>query len=177
MKGPGYPPHPHYHGPPYGMPPTYPHQPSSMPPSYPSMTASSDSASITSKSSMNSKKKRTIDGVHGSFPPTYTFRRTDSNSSSASTLTTGNNTSMETAQTDGSQQGRDSSDSVSVLNLENMAFEDRSYNHDTSNHSFHRRQNSGASTASSLSVCGFSLASYEGRGTLYMLEGLSDKCR
>lgn len=164
MKGPGYP-HHHYHGPPYGMPPAYPQH---VPSSYPHMGASSDSASITSKSSMNSKKKRTIDGMHGNLPSAYTFRRTDSNSSSASTLTTGNNTSMETNQTDESQHTtRDGSDSVS-LNMDGMAFEDR-YNHEQSNSqsSFHRRNHSVASTASSLSVCGFSLSSYEGqRGTL-----------
>lgn len=164
MKGHSFPPHHHYPGPPYGMPPTYPHQPPTVQSAYPTNIPSSDSASITSKGSISSKKKRTIDGVQNTMQNIYSFRRTDSNSSNASTLTTGNNTSMETTQTEDSPR-RPESDGISVLNMDSMVFDDR-YNSGSQNHGerHHRRSGSAASTASSLSVCGFSLASYEGRG-------------
>ena len=123
MKGPNFPPHPHYHGAPYGMPPAYPHQQSMNVPSTFQMGSSSDSVSISSKGSMNSKKKRTIDGVHGHLPSAYSFRRTDSNSE-ASTLTTANNTSMETTLTSDSHHKADHSDSLS-LNIDGMVFEDK----------------------------------------------------
>lgn len=173
MKGPGYHPHhhnPHHHHPQYqgahyGIPPTYPHS-QSQGPSYGNQVNPSDSASISSKSSMNSKKKRTFEGAHvNSLPNSYSFRRTDSNSSTASTLTAGNNTSMETNQTDDSPQKRDRDESLSgVLNMDRMAFDDRQGRpHHGVRNCHHRRSTSGDSTASSLSACGFSLGSIEGQ--------------
>ena len=157
MKGPNYPPPPY--GPSmYGMPPPY--QPNGMPSSFGSI-GPSDSASVSSKGSMNSKKKRTIDGVHGNaMQPSFSFRQTDS-SSAASTMTTGNNTSMETNESGDSQQKRDrSGSSLAMLNMDGMVFDDK---HQDKSRPHHRRDFSTASTASSLSVCGLSLASYEGQ--------------
>jgi len=157
-KGPGFgPPHPGF-GPPYGMPPAYPHHGPGVSSSYTNVSASSDSGSITSKGSMNSKKKRTIEGVHGNLPNAYSFRRTDSSSTSASTLTTGNNTSMETTITEDSRNKDYGNEGLSGINMDGMGLDDRTGN----GRAGHRRSNSVASTASSLSVCGFSLASYEG---------------
>jgi hypothetical protein len=161
MKGLSYPPHPHYHGPNFGMPPAYPHQQGSLPSSYPIVGSSSDSTSISSKNSLNSKKKRTIDGVHhiGQQLAYGSFRQTDSGSTATSSLTTGNNMAMETSQNDDSQQKREQSGSnLSVLNMDGMEFSDSCHQG-----SFHRHTYSAASTASSLSVCGFSLTSFEGQ--------------
>jgi len=151
-SGGNYPP-PHYHRPPpYTMP---------YPPQYNNQN-NSDSASISSKGSMPSKKKRTIEGVHESnmagLPSAYAFRRTDSASSTTSTVTAGNNTSTDTYMTDDS--ARDCSSELPPLNMDGMSFDEhgsmpsRPYHH-------HRDFSADASTASSLSA-GFSLASYEG---------------
>jgi hypothetical protein len=48
------------------------------------------------------------------------------------------------------------------LNMDRMDFDDRHSHHEVRNGN-HRRTNSGDSTASSLSACGFSLASIEGQ--------------
>lgn len=154
-----------YGGPgPYGMPPYPPHH--AMNPNLynnnnmnPSLSA--DSNSISSKSSLNSKKKRTIDGVHNSnkVPSAYPFRRSDSNSSSTSTVTAGNNTSAETHLAEDSYLQKRSNGceiAMSSLNMGGgMMFGGQQKQR------YHRRDYSGASTASSLSVGGFSLAPYE----------------
>jgi hypothetical protein len=148
----------------------------------------SDSNSISSKSSMNSKKKRTIDGLqqhhhhhqnpHNNKPSSYSFRRSDSNSSATSTATAGNNTSTETQQTNDSlhhssqqqhqhskQQHTSGCESgLSSLRVSNNNPRSTTIRPGVTKPHFHRRDYSGASTASSLSVGGFSLSSYE-RGT------------
>ena len=179
--GQGYPGHLAYGvGPPpygmYGMPPSYPPNNCGGMPSL-----NSDSASVSSGRSKNSKtsqRKRTIDGIqagnnnihgHADLPPSaYQFRRSDSNSSSTSTVTASNNTSMDTHHT--------SSDSAADAGIERSGSNDFLFNNPNSNNNddarksnnrgYHRRDYSAASTASSLSVGGFSLNSYEGpRGT------------
>jgi hypothetical protein len=159
-----YHPHHHYAPPPYsGMAPY--HHP--MPPSY-SMNSSD---SVSSKGSKNSKKKRTIDGVHetGMALPhiAYTFRRTESTSSSTSTVTAGNNTSSETQRTDDSPHKRDRSNDLPALNMDGMVFDDHETVPSRQRPRYHHRDFSAdASTASSLSVGGLSMSSYDGaRGT------------
>jgi hypothetical protein len=137
---------------------------------------SCDSASIGSKGSKNSKK-RTIDGsavgVGGNrLASAYSFRRTDSNSSSASTHTAGNNTSGETNLNEQSPSKGGHSDEPS-LNMGALSFDDADHNNNSNSNNnelqqrqkpkkYHRRDFSAASTTSSLSVGGFSLGSYEG---------------
>jgi ABC-type Zn2+ transport system substrate-binding protein/surface adhesin len=172
-----------------------------MPP-YPTMTTSDSVSSISSKGSKSSKK-RTIDGVDTSTtmtslpanggPGPYSFRRTDSNSSTTSTVTAGNNTSLESHMTDDSpQQKRDRSNELPPLNMGNMGFDEhhhghhhphnhhphqqQQHNHEDGNNKsqraryshHHRDYSADASTASSLSAGGFSLSSYE-RGTCEVL--------
>lgn len=125
----------------------------------------------------------TAAGGGGGGGPPYTFRRTDSNSSTTSTVTAGNNTSMESHLTDESPHSkRDRSADLPPLNMGNMGFDEH---HDDANgatgtgggtgtanrsqraryNANHRRDYSAdASTASSLSAGGFSLASYERGG-------------
>lgn len=164
--GPGFPHHmpPGYHHGQgmYGAPPAfsghppYPSQPGMLPPNFKS------SDSVSSMSTKNSQKKRTIEGVHedSQLPASaYSFRRTDSLSSSTTTTTVGNNTSAETYGTDESGDKKDGS-GLPPLNMASMSMsfddEDRSYN---------QRDVSGdASTTSSLSAGGLSLGSYEGEG-------------
>lgn len=174
MKG-GYHPSMPYGGPgPYGIPPQYP--PHGMNPNYhnSSMNLHSDSNSISSKSSMNSKKKRTIEGIHNpinKMPASYNFRQTDSNSSTTSTVTAGNNASTGTHLTE---------DSLQIISKTSPEEEDNKlvsgslysnehhrikHHHGEPKHRYHRRDFSAASTASSLSAGGYSLSSYE-RGTL-----------
>jgi len=136
------------------------------------MGQQSSGDSISSKSSMNSKKKRTIDGMHNNnkMPLPYQFRRTESTTSTNSTVTVGNNTSSETHRTDDSNNNmkRSSShdDGIGSLNMESMMFGNTQGQSKLMHPSFHRRDFSAASTASTLSVGGFSLASYErGNGT------------
>jgi hypothetical protein len=168
MKG-SFGPPPMYGGPPgpYGMHP-YPGPRHGMPPNFhmhPNIT-SSDSASISSKGSLNSKKKRTIDGVSGNsstnqpMPNAYAIRRMDSNSSSTSTVTAGNNTSSETHLNDDHHANNKSS----ALGFDTFGSSQPEDLHHEPPRRYHRRDYSGTSTASSLSVGGFSLASYE-RGT------------
>lgn len=179
MKGNYHPPMPYGGGPgSYGMPPTYPPHHGMNQQFLHSMNSQSDSNSISSKSSMNSKKKRTIDGMHNpskKIPTAYAFRRSDSNSSSTSTVTAGNNTSGETHHTEDSmhlhpKRSNGCEAAMSSLNMGGgMMFANE--HHRTSIHQgqskgqmkqhYHRRDYSGASTASSLSVGGFSLSSYE----------------
>jgi Zn-finger nucleic acid-binding protein len=135
-----------------------------MPPSY---SNSNDSVvSISSKTSKNSKKKRTIDGVHHDshhMPPAYSFRRTDSNSSSTSTMTAGNNTSVDTHMTEDSPHKRGSASELPALSLAGMSFDEHDSHHRQPLRRYHHRDFSAdASTASSLSVGGFSLSSYDG---------------
>jgi hypothetical protein len=154
----------------YGIPPQYPpHHGNGMNHNYHNMNLHSDSNSISSKSSINSKKKRTIEGIHNDsskISSAYNFRRTDSNSTT-STVTAGNNVSIESqrmepslhihSKASNSEEGRSSNSDQSLL-LNN--------HHKVSNHRgpeqrYHRRDYSAASTASSLSAGGFSLSSYE----------------
>jgi hypothetical protein len=135
------------------------------------INTSSDSISLSSKNSLNSKKKRTIDGVHsGPMPTAYSFRRTDSNSSST---TAGINTSGEAGLTDDSPRKLDDRDILPGMG--GMMFDNNSRPNSRQgppdqhrhHHHHHRRTHSGASTASSLSVGGFSLSSYE-RGVCFL---------
>ena len=142
---------------PYGIPAPYPPQhPMNSNFSHSQMNTSSDSNSISSMSSHNSKKKRTIDGMHPNnnsmgFNP-YAFRRSeDSNSSTTSTMTNGNNTSTDLMDEDTKNS---SSNASMVFRPKNVRPESR----------LHRRTGSGSSTASSLSVGGCSLSSYGEKG-------------
>jgi hypothetical protein len=184
-----YPPQQQYGGHPNGYPsgPSHPpssygmNQPYNMP--YPMMPSarSTDAASVTSnrsKSSKSSLRKRTIDGmathndrhIHHSLPqsmpPAYQFRRSESNCSTASTMTTANNTSMETQATDdNSSTSKRVSNGMAGLPPIFGACSFGSDNvEDASNGTQprHRRNHSADSTASSLSAGGFSLESYEG---------------
>lgn len=129
-------------------------------------SVTSDSASITSTKSRgsksgkstNSRKKRTIDGVHeDGHVSAFSFRRTHSSASTSSTVTAGNNTSGETPNltSDNSLKGGELPPLLSRGEIEN--------DQQIGQVRRHRRNHSGASTASSLSVGGFSLSSYEGR--------------
>ena len=142
-----------------------------------------------SQSSKNvARKKRTIEGVHDGashhlhhthhhhphahqqdLPSSaYSFRRTESSASSSTTVTAGNNTSTDNADNDqgGSMKPRDRSHHGELPPLSHPShnsFDEsggRRFAH-------HRRDHSGTSTTSSLSVGGFSLSSHEGphRGT------------
>jgi hypothetical protein len=170
IKG-GYHPSMPYGGPgPYGIPPQYP--PHGMNPNYhnASMNLQSDSNSISSKSSMNSKKKRTIEGVHNpinKMSASYNFRRTDSNSSTTSTVTAGNNASTGTHITDDSLQilckasPEDEGNKLASGGLYANEHHRVKSHHGEPKHRYHRRDYSAASTASSLSAGGYSLSSYE----------------
>lgn len=121
-----------------------------------------------SSSSTNSQKKRTIDGVdqrlnvnaqQPGMTSAFTFRRTHSNLSTSSTITAGNNTSTETPNLteDSPKKGRDLPPLSSRPEYQGTALED-------SRKGYHRRDFSETSTASSLSVGGLSLSSYDTRG-------------
>lgn len=163
------PPHMGYHGAP---PPTFSHQGN-----HPN-TMTSDSTSISSSkskggsdrrstkvkaSSGDSRKKRTIDGIHQSsnkdkVPLAYTFRRTNSNASTSSTVTANNATDTHPL-CEESPHKRERTSSRSSSHLPPLS-------HSSSNifeegEKFHRRHLSGASSSSSLSVGGFSLSSYD----------------
>ena len=157
---------------PYGMPQYPPPHHSSMNPNFgnmncSSMGPSSSNDSISSKSSMNSKKKRTIDGMQGNMmmqmQNPFPFRRTDSTTSTTSTVTCGNNTSSETHGDDSHRTTQNNNDDTALgsLNMDGMMFGDHRSQGQQPKTSMHRRELSGASTASTLSVGGFSLASYE----------------
>lgn len=163
-QGNSYPSHHPTHGPPppyggpYAMPPFHGVMSHSYLPSSNIVTnMSTDSISISSsrsKSSRNSSKKRAIETVAsaGTLPAAYAFRRTDSASSSTSTVTAGNNTSAEAS--GGSPQKQKSLDPDLGQQPQRR---------------YHRRDYSGTSTASSLSVGGYSLASYEGPRGMYSI--------
>ena len=188
MKGNFPPMGPYSGGPPgpYGMPQYPPPHHSSMNPNFGNnmhsnnMGPVSSNDSISSKSSMNSKKKRTIDGMQGGgmqgnmpihMQNSYLFRRTDSTTSTTSTVTCGNNTSTETRGDDSHRSNQNHSDDPALgsLNMDSMMFGDHRPQGHQSKASLHRRELSGASTASTLSVGGFSLASYErGNGKYHM---------
>jgi hypothetical protein len=89
----------------------------------------------------------------------FTFRWTHSNISTTSTVTAGNNTSTETPTLteDSPKKGRDLPPLSSRPDYQGSALED-------SRKGYHRRDFSGTSTASSLSVGGLSLSSYDTRG-------------
>lgn len=120
--------------------------------------------SASSKSSKNSKKKRTIDGIHcdSRLPSSaYAFRRTDSTISSTSTTTAGNNTSTDTYLTEDSPHKRDRTD-YPPLGTASMSFEDHDHAREKNHRRYHRRDfSTDASTTSSLSAGGFSLSSYD----------------
>jgi hypothetical protein len=109
---------------------------------------SMDNSSISSSRSKGSRgsKKRTIDDAKDKTHA-YSFRRTNSNTSSNTTVTHGNNASdvHPLKQNNGGRKKYSGSDNI---------FEQDHYGH--------RRQYSGGSTTSSLSAGGFSLHSYEG---------------
>lgn len=129
-----------------------------------SKSSNGDRKSKSHSSKSGTRKKRTIDGVHegGSHHhhhhDAYSFRRTNSSASSSTTVTAGNNTSAETGGTDDMKRDRHDLPPLSHPS-HNASFEEggttRRYPH-------HRRDHSGASTTSSLSVGGFSLSSHEG---------------
>ena len=159
------------------------HQAMQHPHGYATSMNTSDSASISSsrsKSSKSSNKKRTIDGlgIHGSSLPAnaYSFRRTDSNSSSTSTVTAGNNTSLETSVGESPHKRERHDPEVDSVNhnMGGLTYDDNRQGQKPRNgHKYHRRDYSAASTASSLSVGGFSLASYEPKGkTIVVLSNL-----
>jgi hypothetical protein len=133
---------------------------------------SSDSNSISStrsKSSRNSSKKRTIENVvsSNSIPSAYSFRRTDSASSSTSTVTA-NNTHGGEATVDGGLGEKSPKHPPKPEIASSGAATGDAPQGDSAakRRGYHRRDYSGASTASSLSVGGYSLESYEGpRGT------------
>jgi hypothetical protein len=129
------------------------HHPGSFAP--PMNSHSMDNSSISSTKSKGSRgsKKRTIDDAKDKSHA-YSFRRTNSNASSNTTVTHGNNTSdiHPLKQDTGARKKYSGSDNI---------FEQDPYTH--------RRQYSGGSTTSSLSAGGFSLQSYEGqRSKLYL---------
>jgi hypothetical protein len=176
MTGRPGPPPPHgYHPSGYGAPyqgPQPPHGYHGGPPSHYPANGNSDSSSISSSrskrsnksqsSSNGSRKKRTIDGVDGkkdksNLPLAYSFRRTNS-SSSNSTLTNAKNTTDHSTTMDSPHKQPDRAPSrnsgyLAALDSSNNIFESERG---------HRRNDSGTSTASSLSVGGFSLSSYDG---------------
>jgi hypothetical protein len=175
-----YPPPMGYHGGPPPPPPSFHHQ--GNPPPHminhgsdsnsisSSKSKSSDRRSIKSQSSNGTRKKRTIDGVHeGStqdknMPSAYAFRRSSSSASSTnSTVTAGNNTSIEThTLCEESPHKRERVSSRASSHLPPLSHAGSNiFDEERIQERVHRRSHSGASTASSLSVGGFSLASYE----------------
>ena len=169
MKGAYHPNMPYGAPGPYGIPPQYPPH-HGINHNYHNMNLHSDSNSISSKSSMNSMKKRTIEGMHNEskkMPTAYNFRRSDSNSSSTSTVTAGNNVGIESHRMESSLQistkssnggdGRNSHSDGNVFQKDHH----KAVIHRGPEQRYHRRDYSAASTASSLSAGGFSLSSYE----------------
>jgi len=180
--------HSSYGSGPYGHPPPPPPPPPSMYPyqgpgmrhpisSFPS--SSEDTASIGSNKSKtksgkaaNSRKKRTIDGVdqrlNVTAPPqglssAFTMARVHSNASTSSTVTAGNNTSTDTPNlTEDSPQK--SKNHLPPLSSRPDYQGSINMHEDANKKGYHRRDFSGASTTSSLSVGGLSLSSYETRG-------------
>lgn len=178
--------HPGFATNPYGAPPPHmyaAYQGAGFRPPMSSFTSGSDdtaslgsSKSKGSKSggSNNSMKKRTIDGVAPPGVPlpqglssAFTMHRTHSNSSTSSTVTAGNNTSTDTPNLteDSPQKMRNHLPPLSSRpdfqhggGPVNMMYDD------SHKQGYHRRDFSGASTTSSLSVGGLSLSSYETRG-------------
>lgn len=168
--------HPSYGAGPYGPPPPhmYSYQGSSIRPPMSSFTSSSDdTASLGSSKSKGSKsgnKKRTIDGVAPPQQPpqqplssAFSMPRTQSNASTSSTVTAGNNTSTDTPNLteDSPQKTRNQ---LPPLSSRPDGTANGMYD-DAHKQGYHRRDFSGASTTSSLSVGGLSLSSYETRGT------------
>ena len=154
---------------PYGIPPQYPPH-HGMNHNYHSMNLHSDSNSISSKSSMNSMKKRTIEGIHNEsskMTSAYNYRRCDSNSSTTSTVTAGNNVSIESQRMEPSLQISSKSSNGGdgrISNSDGSMFLNDHHkipSHRGPEQRYHRRDYSAASTASSLSAGGFSLSSYE----------------
>lgn len=129
-----------------------------------SISSSRSKRSSKSQSSSNeSRKKRTIDGIDGTkdnsnLPLAYSFRRTNS-SSSNSTLTTTKNTTDNSTIMDSPHKQPERAPSRASNYLEAL---EQSNNNMFESERGHRRSHSGTSTASSLSVGGFSLSSYDG---------------
>jgi hypothetical protein len=157
---------------PYGIPPQYPPH-HGMNHTYQNMNLHSESNSISSKSSMNSKKKRTIEGMNNQgskVPSASNYQRSDSGSTT-STVTAGNNISIETRHSDASLHIHPNSSNCGDARLghcDGSIFSNDHHkilhHHEEPKQRYHRRDYSAASTASSLSAGGFSLSSYE-RGT------------
>lgn len=176
-------PPPGYHPPPYGAAPSYsggphpamgyhgappPHLQNFAPHLNQSHSMStSDNNSISSskskgshisrstKSSHGGSKKRTIEGMHDSKDKShaYSFRRTNSNESSSSTITAGNNASdVHPLKRDSPRKRDRSNQHSSYSSSNNNIFDEERFRH--------RRHPSGTSTASSLSGA-FSLHSYD----------------
>jgi hypothetical protein len=145
--------------------------------SYYPANVNSDSSSISSSrskrssksqsSSNESRKKRTIEGIDekkdkSNLPLAYSFRRTNS-SSSNSTLTTAKNTVDHSTNFGSPHKQSERASSRNSNYLSTMEQTSNIFDGERG----HRRNNSGTSTASSLSVGGFSLSSYDGpRGKL-----------
>jgi hypothetical protein len=144
-SGHGYPPHP-------GMNPNF-HNGNPINVSNNNMNNPSVMSSMNSNN--NTRKKRTIEGIHSGHPINfnpYAFRRTDSSSTATSTVA-GNNTSTET--NDGSIP------TAKNNNSSRQQQQQQQQQQPQVRQTRHRRNYSGASTASSLSVGGFSISSYE----------------
>lgn len=175
--GPPPPPPPGYHHSGYGgsypgPPPPTGYHPSGPPPhSYLSSHHASDSNSISSSrskrsnkshSSSGSRKKRTIEGVDDrskekAGPLSYSFRRTNSSSSTSNSTVTAGRTAEQSMVESPNKRERVSSRTPNYLPPVSRS----STNIFDGEHPTHRRSNSGNSTTSSLSAGGFSLSSYE----------------
>lgn len=141
-----------------------------------SLGSSKSKSSKSGKSSSSRKKKRTIDGVDqtmnanphpGNLSSAFAMRRVHSNASTSSTITTGHNTSTDTPNlTDSPQKQRNQLPPLSSRPDYNGP---ASMHEDYHKQGYHRRDFSGASTTSSLSVGGLSLSSYETRGMYSMV--------
>lgn len=139
----------HSHGPPpYGA-----HPFGSMP-HYHNNNGYQHMSDNTSVSSSTSNKKRTIDGVHernGLPSHAYSFRRTESNVSSTSTVTAGNNASFESLLTNESPMHENSD--LPSIDMNAMGLDDSRQE---------CKNTDDGSIASTLTTGGFSHHSYEG---------------
>ncbi|CAB9510389.1 expressed unknown protein [Seminavis robusta] len=176
------PPMPYHAVPPYpGSNPSIPMNENNSISSNKSKSSAPDRKSKSQSSKSGGRKKRTIDGVHEigphhhhhhhhhhpqDLPSAYSFRRTNSSASSSTTVTAGNNTSSETnATSNDDNMKRDRMHELPPLShpSHNASFEEGSRRFAP----HHRRDHSGASTTSSLSVGGFSLSSHDrGAGSM-----------
>jgi hypothetical protein len=158
----------------------YPYQGAGIRPPISSFTSSSDETaslgsnkSKGSKSGGNSRKKRTIDGVdqrvNVSAPPqglssAFSMHRVHSNASTSSTVTAGNNTSTDTPNLTEDSPQKTRSNLPPLSSRPDYQGPINAHEDFRDKQGYHRRDFSGTSTTSSLSVGGLSLSSYETRG-------------